>query len=99
MHDEHQGQGTNVDWSELFERISLVDDCPPPQSVMRNLYRSAIEKLWRDAHCTKLDVTRAAVQAAKEAVRSPVSVEEDRRGDPSYHLLAGGRRAFRAAVG
>ena len=30
---------------------------------------------------------------------APLSVEEERRGDPGYHLLAGGRRAFEAAIG
>ena len=68
VHDEHQKQGAgvvtvrniitsmrmiaDVDWPELFERISLVDDVLGAGSAFRdmdfptrNLYRSAIEEL------------------------------------------------------
>ena len=90
MHDEHQAQGaavvtmrniitsmrmiSDVDWPELVERISLVDDVLAASTAFRdmdfptrNLYRSAIEELSRGADRTELDVTRAAVQAADEA--------------------------------
>ena len=122
VHDEHQRQGagvvtvrniitsmrmiSDVDWPELFERISLVDDVLGAGSAFRdmdfptrNLYRSAIEELSRGADRTELDVARAAVRAAKQAACASASVEADRRGDPGYHLLAGGRRAFEAAIG
>ena len=72
VHDEHQRQGagavtvrniitsmrmiSDVDWPELFERISLVDDVLSAGSAFRdmdfptrNLYRSAIEELARGA--------------------------------------------------
>ena len=72
VHDEHQRQGAavvtvrniitsmrmiaDVDWPELFERISLVDDVLSVGSTFRdmdfptrNLYRSAIEELSRGA--------------------------------------------------
>ena len=65
----------------------------------RNLYRSAIEDLARGANRTELEVAGTAVEAAKQATCTPLSVEEERRGDPGYHLLAGGRRAFEAAIG
>ena len=122
VHDEHQAQGaavvtmrniitsmrmiSDVDWPELVERISLVDDMLAAGTAFRdmdfetrNLYRSAIEELSRGADRTELDVTRAAVQAASEAACSPASVEQLRHKDPGYHLLAGGRRAFEAAIG
>ena len=70
MHDEHQRQGaanvtvrniitsmrliSDVDWPELFERVSLVDDVLAAGSAFRemdfptrNLYRNAIEELAR----------------------------------------------------
>ena len=123
VHDEHQRQGagvvtvrniitsmrmiSDVDWPELFERISLVDEVLSAGSAFRdmdfptrNLYRSAIEELARGADRTELDVARAAVQAAKHAPR--VRRQASRQiaaADPGYHLLAGGRRAFEAAIG
>ena len=65
----------------------------------RNLYRSAIEELARGTNRTELDVAHAAVLAAKHTTCARASVEEDRRGDPGYHLLGDGRRAFEAAIG
>jgi cyclic beta-1,2-glucan synthetase len=122
VHDEHQRQGAavvtvrniitslrmiaDVDWPELFERISLVDDALSAGSAFRdmdfptrNLYRGAIEELSRGANRTELEVADAAIQAANQAASSCMSVEKDRRSDPGYHLLAGGRRAFEAAIG
>ena len=65
----------------------------------RNLYRSAIEELARGAGRTELDVARAAVLATKQAVSTPDTIEIERQGDPGYHLLAGGRPKFEAAIG
>ena len=82
MRDEHQRQGaanvtvrniitsmrliSDVDWNELFERISLVDDVLAAGSAFRemdfptrNLYRSAIEELARGSNRTELDIARA----------------------------------------
>jgi cyclic beta-1,2-glucan synthetase len=122
VYDEHQRQGatvvtvrniitsmrliSDVDWPELFERMSLVDEALSVGTQFRdmdfptrNLYRSAIEDLARGANRTELEVAGTAVEAAKQATCTPLSVEEERRGDPGYHLLAGGRRAFEAAIG
>ncbi len=126
VRDEHQRQGgavvtvrniitsmrliSDVDWPELFERISLVDDVLSAGGLFRemdfptrNLYRGAIEDLARGAERTELEIAGAAVQAAEQAARpascAPVSVKEDRHRDPGYHLLAGGRPAFEAAIG
>jgi cyclic beta-1,2-glucan synthetase len=97
---------SDADWPEMFERISLVDATLSAGSTFRdmdfptrNLYRSAIEELSRGANRSELDVTCAAVQAAQQAVVTSASVEHDRHADPGYHLLAGGRRAFEAAIG
>jgi len=122
VHEEHQKQGSgavtvrniitsmrvisDVDWPELFERISLVDDVLCVGSAFRtmdfptrDLYRSAIEELARGANRTELDVTRAAVEAAKQAAGPSACTEADRRMDPGYYLLAGGRGAFETAIG
>ena len=98
---------SDVDWTELFERISLVDDTLSAGSLFRdmdfptrNLYRSAIEELARGANRTELDVAqRCRPGGEAHGVCRTTSVEDDRLGDPGYHLLAGGRQAFEAAIG
>ncbi|HET6609396.1 MAG TPA: glucoamylase family protein, partial [Rhodopila sp.] len=97
---------SDTDWPDLFERISLVDETLSAGSAFRdmdfptrNLYRSAIEELARGAGRTELDVAGAAIQAANQAACSAARVEQARHADPGYHLLAGGRRAFEAAIG
>ena len=122
VHDEHQAQGaaavtvrniitsmrviSDVDWPDVFERVSLVDDALAAGSAFRdmdfptrNLYRSAIEALARGADRTELDVARRAIQAAQPAAPANPDVEQIRRADPGYHLLGGGRRAFESAIG
>ena len=120
VRDEHQRQGaatvtvrniitsmrmiSDVDWTELFERISFVDDAlagagafPEMDFSTRNLYRSAIEELARGSDCTEIEIAHRAVVATKQA--TDASVVEGRSGDPGYHLLGGGRAAFEAAIG
>ena len=122
VRNEHQRQGagivtvrniitsmrriSDVDWTELFERISLVDDLLADGGLFRdmdfptrNLYRSAVEELARGTDRTELDITRTAVLTATHAACAQVGEERGRRGDPGYHLFAGGRRAFEATVG
>ena len=125
VHDEHQSQGTtnvtarnvitsmrlisDLDWTELFEKVSLVDDLLRSASDFasmdfptRNLYRKAIEELARGSKLTELEIARAALLVADEA---RISLEQEGRGidrrrwDPGYHLIAGGRRAFEIKVG
>jgi cyclic beta-1,2-glucan synthetase len=97
---------SDVDWKDLFERTSLVDrvlaagsDFGAMDFQTRNLYRSAIEELARGSSRSEIDVAHLAVRAA-DATRSASKEQPDeRRGDPGYHLLAGGRQAFEAAIG
>jgi cyclic beta-1,2-glucan synthetase len=122
VRDEHQRQGaanvtvrniitsmrliSDVDWTELFERISLVDatladgdgfsDMDFPT---RNLYRSAIEELARGSDHTEIEIARRVVLAAEGNICAANDVDKDRRTDPGYYLLAGGRRAFEIAIG
>ncbi len=121
VRDEHQRQGatnvtvrnvitgmrliSEVEWAELFENVSLVDDTLRSSSDFadmdfptRNLYRSAIEELARGSKLTELEIARAALLAASGppcCMRDPAS----RVRDPGYHLIAGGRRAFEETVG
>ena len=95
----------DIDWQQLFERLSLVDvvfaaDGPfetmdPPT---RTLYRSAVEELARGSKHTELEIAGAAVLAANRERQADPTAEQARRGDPGYHLIAGGRRAFEAAL-
>ncbi len=65
---------SDVDWSELVERISLVDELFADQGRFgemdfptRDLYRRAVEELARGSGRGELDVGRAAVAAARAA--------------------------------
>jgi cyclic beta-1,2-glucan synthetase len=114
VRDEHQRQGaanvtvrnivtsmrlvSDIDWAELVEGISLVDDVLRAESAFasmdlptRNLYRSAVEELARGSALTELEIARAALAAS--------GGREGRQHDPGWHLVAGGRAAFEAAVG
>jgi cyclic beta-1,2-glucan synthetase len=122
VRDEHQRQGaanvtvrniitsmrliSDVEWTELFERVSLVDDAlavgdgfSDMDFPTRNLYRSAIEELARGSNHTEIEIARRVVLAAEAAMSADTSEDEGRRADPGYHLLAGGRRAFEVAIG
>ncbi len=122
VHDVHRRQGasnvtvrniitslrliSDIDWKELFEHSSLVDDVLAAGSAFkdmdfptRNLYRSAIEQLARGSNRTELDIARSAVLATKRVEASSPARTEERWGDPGYHLLAGGRRDFEVAIG
>ena len=102
VHDEHQKLGatnvtvrniitsmrlvSDVDWAELFENTSLVDDLLRSGSDFanmdfstRNLYRSAIEKLARGSKLTELEIAQAALLAANDP-------EREAQGDPDGGL-------------
>jgi len=123
VHDEHQEQGatnvtvrniitsmrliSEVDWAELVENVSLVDDTLRSGSDFadmdfrtRNFYRRAIEELARGSKLTELEIARAALLAANDPERQSSGNGVHRRErDPGYHLIAGGRRAFEATIG
>jgi len=87
-----------ADWTDSFERISLVDRvlaAAGPFASMdfstRNLYRTAIEALARGSDWSELDIARKAVTAAGEH-------RDGSAGDPGYYLIGAGRRAFEAAM-
>jgi cyclic beta-1,2-glucan synthetase len=97
---------SDVDWKDLFEDLSLVDDLLAADSNFRdldfptrNLYRSAIEDMARGSNLTELDIAQRALLAAKRIEATGVRDPEARRSDPGYHLFAGGRRDFETAIG
>jgi cyclic beta-1,2-glucan synthetase len=99
---------SDVDWTELFERVSLVDDVFKRRTSFRlmdfptrNLYRSAVEELARGSGLTELEIAEAAVDAAERAASGPARSpdSDERTKDPGYYLIAGGRVGFEAEIG
>ncbi|WP_426011359.1 GH36-type glycosyl hydrolase domain-containing protein [Caulobacter sp. DWR2-3-1b2] len=97
---------SDVDWTELFERVSLVDEVFEAGSPFgdmdfptRNLYRSAVEHLARSSDLTELEVAHRAVAAASRALKTDQDASDARMADPGYYLIAGGRAGFEAAIG
>ncbi len=97
---------SDVDWTELFERVSLVDDMFRAGSAFedmdfptRNLYRDAVEELARGSNLSEQDVAGAAVATAQHALPAAPRGDDARLSDPGYYLIAGGRTAFEAAIG
>jgi cyclic beta-1,2-glucan synthetase len=92
---------SEVDWTELVERFSLVDDLLASGSGFaamdfptRNLYRTAIEELARGTPLSEIEVAQAALDRARRA-----GGPDARRADPGYYLLAGGRATFEQSIG
>jgi len=122
VREEHRNQGaasvtirniitslrliSDVDWTALFERMSIIDDVLAEAGgyrdmdfPTRNLYRNAIEELSRGSGRQEIDIARSAVLAAKRAAHEEPAPADTRREDPGYHLLGGGRSVFEAAMG
>ncbi len=98
---------SDIDWTELFENVSLVDECLRGGSAFgemdfatRNLYRSAIEQLSRGCALSELDVAARALEASRKmAATASDAAHAERTGDPGYHLIAEGRLDLEAAIG
>lgn len=98
---------SDIDWAELFESVSLVDERLRAGSgyaamdfATRNLYRSAIEQLARGSPASELEIADLALATARAASAGSADVAQaERIGDPGYHLIAEGRRAFEALIG
>ena len=90
----------------MFERVSLVDKAFAADSrfedmdfATRTLYRSAVEELARGSTHTELqDRRRRRCKRRRASGPDSATRTSARRGDPGYHLLTGGRRAFEAAL-
>ncbi|HXE48565.1 MAG TPA: glucoamylase family protein, partial [Ramlibacter sp.] len=98
---------SDIDWAELFESVSLVDECLRRRSAFaamdfatRNLYRSAIEQLARGSGLTEMDVATFALEASQQGAAACIdAAQAERIADPGYHLIAEGRRALERAIG
>ncbi|MEO5671908.1 MAG: glycosyl transferase, partial [Ramlibacter sp.] len=84
---------SDIDWAELFESVSLVDERLRAASAFasmdfgtRNLYRSAIEQLARGSGVSELEVAAQALAAANRAAAEPGGDASVRESDPGYHL-------------
>ncbi|MDN0108102.1 glucoamylase family protein [Yersinia rochesterensis] len=96
---------SDIDWADLFESVSLVDECLRQGSAFasmdfqtRNLYRSAIEQLCRGSTFTELEIASLALQAAQNAAATAEPENVDRCRDPGYHLIGAGRRELEEQV-
>jgi cyclic beta-1,2-glucan synthetase len=98
-----------LDWTAFFESVSLVDetlragsDFAAMDFVSRDSYRHAIEALARGSGRTELDVAwKALAHAGRARARPPdaTGARDERRADPGFYLVGGGRREFERAVG
>jgi cyclic beta-1,2-glucan synthetase len=96
---------SEVDWKDLFERMSLVDvelsasgSFAEADFPTRNLYRSAIETLARDSKSNEIDIARRAVSAGRAAAEGP-GAPDNHHIDPGHYLIGNGRRAFEKSLG
>jgi cyclic beta-1,2-glucan synthetase len=97
---------SNVDWTELFERVCLVDEIFNVNSrymkmdfPTRSLYRNAIEELARGCDFTEMEIAKVAVAKAQWAQETDGKAGESRYADAGYYLIADGRRAFEDEIG
>lgn len=98
---------SDIDWAEFFESVSLVDarlransDFATMDFPTRNLYRSAIEQLARQAPSSELDITEQALLLALQVPASSHSDElTERKREPGYYLIAEGRPQLEEAIG
>ncbi len=97
---------SDIDWADWFESVSLVDEKLRLHSAFatmdfatRDRYRKSIEQLARGSDVSELDVAQAVLDAAgKDVGAGSLAKERERRADPGYYLLAGGRAALEATL-
>ena len=97
---------TDIDWTILFERVSLVDKKLRHQStfddmdaVTRNIYRNAIEQLARGSKYSEIKIAQLALEAGKDAAKNITNKQEaNRHGDPGYYLIDKGRAQLEQSI-
>lgn len=97
---------SDIDWTEQFERFSLVDkklrsesDFSDMDFRTRNAYRSEIEQLARGSKFSELRITERVLEAAKVGAKTGENaLEAQRLGDPGYYLLDKGRAVFEQSL-
>lgn len=97
---------SDIDWAELFESVSPVDERLRGSSAFasmdfstRNLYRAAIEQLARGSSLSELEIADQALQASRSATAGKDPIEAERLGDPGYYLIAEGRQDLERNIG
>ncbi len=98
---------SGLDWAEVFERVSLVDeklreasDFASLDLATRDRYRRAVEAVARGSPSTELEVVDHVVQAARAAASGAEdALDAARVGDPGYHLIGEGRWALERSLG
>ncbi len=98
---------SEVDWTELFEDVSQVDELLRRNSgfaqmdfATRNNYRIAIEELARGSGLSERDITREVLRATRDGRPDEEdTAAAERRRDPGFYLIGAGRDAFEAAIG
>ena len=100
---------STFDWTEFFERVSLVDEALRAASdyaamdfATRDAYRHAIEDLSRGSDRPELEVARGAIACAARFAREAGGAgirPGDRREDPGFYLIASGRPLLEKEIG
>ncbi len=90
-----------IDWAEVFERVSLVDEMLRSESAFatmdfhtRDAYRQQIENVARYSAASELEVTRHALVLSREPDEA-----QPRRREPGYYLIGAGLPELRRGVG
>ena len=93
---------SDVDWTELFETVSPVDDVLRSLAAFkemdfatRNLYRNAIEQIARGTDFDEVEVAQNACAAATSA---HATGSDPRQRDPGYFLIGPGRFQFELSL-
>ncbi|WP_417532447.1 GH36-type glycosyl hydrolase domain-containing protein, partial [Marinobacter lipolyticus] len=81
---------SDIDWSELFEKVSLVDQefyrydlFAKMDFPTRNLYRSAVEELARGCDYSEIEIAQRAVKMAKDSLTPRDSKNAESTKGPS----------------
>ncbi|MDQ2970107.1 MAG: DUF3131 domain-containing protein, partial [Acidobacteriota bacterium] len=90
------------DWNAFFESVSLVEEALRQGTRVeemdfptRDRYRHAVEELARGSRHPEIEVAKRAAEKARSAVPARGRARtEDRRADPGWYLISGGRDAF-----
>ncbi len=99
---------SSVDWTELFESVSLVGAALEGGTRVaemdfstRDRYRHAVEDLSRRSGLSEIEIAERAAGKAREAAGSAAAAPhvEERRADPGYYLISRGRPPFEKEIG
>ncbi len=95
---------SSIEWADFFESVSLVEAALRDGTRVaemdfptRDRYRRAIEELARGTRFTEVEVTRRAVERAREAAAVPGGAPAP--ADPGYYLISRGRAEIEKELG